>query len=283
MTPEPYPATPAVPSSPVPPWRDVRVLRIAAQVAVILVVGLVVAFMARNLVTAMNERGLGFGFSFLGRSAGFDISESPIPYSSTDTYARAFLVGLLNTLFVSVVGIILATILGIVVGVARLSPNWLIRRIASGYVEVIRNTPLLVQLVIIYFAVFLQLPSVAQTLTPARLDLPEPARRLPARTSAQSELPALARLRRSGDRHPPRLADRGRSPGGGGPAGAWPSRRLAGSACWGSSCLAGSSRRRWPWDVPMREQFNFVGGLALSPEFTALLAGPGAVHRRLHR
>ena len=109
-------------SARVPPWRDVRVLRVAGQVVVILAVGLLVAFIARNFVTAMDERGLGFGFTFLGRSAGFDISESPIPYASTDTYGKAFLVGLLNTLFVSFVGIILATILGIVVGVARLSP-----------------------------------------------------------------------------------------------------------------------------------------------------------------
>ena len=86
-------------------------------------------------------------------SAGFDISESPIPYTPRDTYAKAFLVGLLNTLFVSVLGIILATILGVVVGVARLSPNWLVRRITSAYVELMRNTPLLVQLVLIYFAV----------------------------------------------------------------------------------------------------------------------------------
>src|SRR3990170_1320089 len=153
------------PAAAVPPWRDVRVLRIAAQVVVVIAVGLLVAFVARNFATAMNERGLGFGFSFLGRSAGFDISESPIPYSPVDTYGTAFIVGLLNTLFVSLIGIILATLLGVVVGVARLSPNWLVRRIASSYVEVIRNTPLLVQLFIIYFAVFLQLPGVADSIS----------------------------------------------------------------------------------------------------------------------
>src|SRR3990170_3628714 len=111
-------------SAAVPPWRDVRVLNIAGQVAGVIVVGLVVAFMVRNFSSAMAERGLGFSFS----------------------------------------GIILATILGIVVGVARLSPNWLVRRIASWYVELIRNTPLLVQLFILYFAVFLQLPAVSQTI-----------------------------------------------------------------------------------------------------------------------
>ena len=145
-----------------PLWRDVRVLRIAAQVAVVGAVGLLAAFMVGNMLSAMSERGLGFGFSFLGRQAGFEISETPIPYSAREHLLQAFLVGLLNTLFVSVVGIVLATILGIVVGVARLSPNWLLRTIAGGYVELIRNTPLLVQLFFIYFT-FIQLPSVAQT------------------------------------------------------------------------------------------------------------------------
>ena len=114
----------------VPPWRDVRVLRIAGQVALLVVVGLVVAFLARNFISATSERGLGFGFGFLDRTAGFEISESPVPYTATDTYGKAFLVGLLNTLFVSAVGIVLATLLGIVVGVARLSPNWPLRQTA---------------------------------------------------------------------------------------------------------------------------------------------------------
>ena len=149
----------------VPLWRDVRFLEIAAQAAVVVVIGLVVWFMVSNMMSAMSQRNLGFGFSFLGRQAGFEISESPIPYSSRDTYGTAFIVGLLNTLFVSFLGIILATVLGLIVGVARLSPNWLVARIAAGYVEIIRNTPLLVQLVLIYFAVLLQLPSVSSSIT----------------------------------------------------------------------------------------------------------------------
>ena len=159
MTPEPYPE-----HAPVPLWRDVRVLRVAGQIVVLLGVGLFVAFLARNFLTAIDQRGLGFGFGFLGRTAGFEIAESPIPYSATDTYGAAFLAGLLNTLFVSVVGIVLATFLGIVVGVARLSNNWLVRQIASGYVEIMRNTPLLVQLLLIYFAVLLRLPPISDTI-----------------------------------------------------------------------------------------------------------------------
>jgi general L-amino acid transport system permease protein len=148
----------------VPLWRDVRALRIAAQIAVILVVGVPIVLMAGNFATATEARGLGFGFSFLGRQAGFEIDDSLVPFAATNSYGNAFLVGLLNTLFVSIVGIILATILGIGVGVARLSSNWLLRRVASGYVELMRNTPLLLQLVIIFFLVFLQLPPVGESI-----------------------------------------------------------------------------------------------------------------------
>ena len=93
-----------------PPWRDVRVLRVVAQVVLLLAVGVGAAFLIGNLTTAMADRGLSFGYSFLDRRAGFEIGESPIPYSATATYGQAFLVGLLNTLFVSVVGIILARV-----------------------------------------------------------------------------------------------------------------------------------------------------------------------------
>ncbi|MFN2419417.1 MAG: amino acid ABC transporter permease [Candidatus Limnocylindria bacterium] len=147
----------------IPLWRDVRALRFAVQAAVLLAVVLPVVLMAGNFATATEERGLGFGFGFLNRQAGFEIDDSLVPYSASSTYGSAFLVGLLNTLFVSAVGIILATILGIGVGVARLSPNWLLSRIAAGYVELMRNTPLLLQLVIIFFLVFLQLPPVAES------------------------------------------------------------------------------------------------------------------------
>ena len=266
MTPER--ASPAA----VPPWRDVRVLRIAAQAVVVLGVGLFVAFVARNFVTAMDERGLGFGFSFLGRSAGFDISESPIPYTSTDTYGKAFLVGLLNTLFVSVLGIILATILGLVVGVARLSPNWLVRRIASGYVELVRNTPLLVQLSIIYAAVFLQLPSVSQTLSfPGSIYLNQRGLFVPGPQIAQSFPIWLGfAVLGAGFVVGARFVARRREDAG---------RPLRGIAMLGWIGLVAMLVLGWmvtgpvTFDLPIRERFNLVGGLGLSPEFTALLTG----------
>ncbi len=247
-------------------------LRIAIQVIVIVAVGLLVAFMTRNLMTAMNERGLGFGFSFLNRSAGFDISESPIPYSSADTYGTAFLVGLLNTLFVSAVGIVLATVLGILVGIARLSPNWLLRRITSAYVELMRNTPLLVQLVLIYFAVLLQLPSVAQTLAfPGAIFLNQRGVFLPG-PQLNSTLPVWLAFVAGGigvlliaRRVSRARADEGRP--------------IRGLRAAGWVLMAAIVTLGWvvagpvTFDLPVRDRFNFSGGLALSPEFTALLVG----------
>lgn len=259
-------------SATVPPWRDVRVLRIAGQVFVVLVVGLVVAFIVRNFTTAMSERGLGFGFTFLGRSAGFDISESPIPYTPADTYGTAFLIGLLNTLFVSFVGIVLATILGIIVGVARISPNWLVRRIASTYVEVIRNTPLLVQLFLIYFAVFLQLPAVSQTLTfPGSIFVNQRGVFVPG-PQAASTFPIWLGFVAAGVAAlvAARVVARRREDAG---------RPLHGLRAAGWLAMLAIVVLGWAivgpvaFDVPIREQFNFVGGLALSPEFTALLTG----------
>ncbi|MBN9040129.1 MAG: amino acid ABC transporter permease [Rhizobiales bacterium 62-47] len=105
------------------------------------------------------------GFGFLSQTAGFGVSQSLIPYSETDTYSRVFLVGLLNTLLVAVVGIIFATIIGFIVGIGRLSPNWLVARIAGGYVESVRNLPLLFQILFWYLAVLGALPGPRQSIS----------------------------------------------------------------------------------------------------------------------
>jgi general L-amino acid transport system permease protein len=268
MTPEPPGHTHAA----VPPWRDIRVLRIVAQVVVLLAVALLIGVAVRNMLGAMESRGLGFGFSFLNRAAGFEIPESPIPYRSTDTYGQAFIVGLLNTLFVSIVGIVLATILGLIVGVARLSSNWLVNKIAAGYVELMRNTPLLVQLFIIYFAIFLQLPAVADTLAWGEgVFLNQRGVFVPA-PQAQAGFVAWAVVVAVG------LAVAigagivaGRRELDGRPV---PGLRLAGLGAFALLVIAG-----WvligpfAFELPVRERFNFVGGLRLSPEFSALLVG----------
>jgi general L-amino acid transport system permease protein len=105
------------------------------------------------------------GFGFLANNAGFDVSQSLIPYSGSDPYTRVFLVGLLNTLLVSVIGIFFATIIGFLVALGRLSPNWLLSRIAGGYVELIRNLPVLFQILFWYLAVLAALPNPRQSIS----------------------------------------------------------------------------------------------------------------------
>jgi general L-amino acid transport system permease protein len=104
------------------------------------------------------------GFDFLSNTAGFDVSQNLIPYSGSDPYTRVFLVGLLNTLLVAVIGIFFATIIGFVVALGRLSPNWLLSRIAGAYVELIRNLPLLFQILFWYLAVLAALPNPRQSI-----------------------------------------------------------------------------------------------------------------------
>src|ERR1700688_2116693 len=124
----------------------------------VIVVGLAVAA-AHNAAQNLARANIAHGFGFWNNTAGFDISQTLIDYSSsTSTFGRAFLVGLLNTLLVSAIGIVLATILGFIIGIARLSRNWLIARLAGGYVELIRNVPLLLQIMFWYNSVLKALP-----------------------------------------------------------------------------------------------------------------------------
>lgn len=105
------------------------------------------------------------GFGFLANTAGFDVSQNLIPYSQSDTYTRVFLVGLLNTLLVSLIGVFFATLIGFLVALGRLSPNWLLSRIAGGYVELVRNLPLLFQILFWYLAVLAALPGPRQSIS----------------------------------------------------------------------------------------------------------------------
>ncbi len=115
-------------------------------------------YFSYNAQINMDNRGIDFGLRFLGEEASFDIQFSLIEYSGTSSYARAYLVGVLNTILVAVIGIFFATILGIVIGISRLSPNYLISRIAEWYIEIFRNIPLLLQLFFWYFAALRALP-----------------------------------------------------------------------------------------------------------------------------
>jgi len=149
----------------VPLWRDDRVIKGVVQVvSAIIVVGFLYFFIT-NVLSAAEDRNLALGFDFLREAAGFPIGESIfIQYEPSMSFGQAFATGLLNTLKVSLIGVVFATIVGIIVGVARLSTNWLISSIASVYIEIVRNVPLLVLLFFIFFGVFQRLPSVQNSL-----------------------------------------------------------------------------------------------------------------------
>ena len=132
--------------------------KILPQFLTLLFIVLIFGFFTMNAQENMDTRGIEFGFGFLSKEASFDIQFSLIDYDGSMSYARAYLVGLLNTLLVSFIGIILSTLLGAVIGVARLSPNYLINKTASFYIEFFRNIPLLLQIFFWYFAALRALP-----------------------------------------------------------------------------------------------------------------------------
>jgi general L-amino acid transport system permease protein len=136
-----------------------KIWRWGGQGIVILAVGYVFLYCGLNLAINLQRLNLPFSFDFLNSQAGFSIGETPVPYKPTDRYAQALWIGLLNSLRVMGAGLVLTTLVGITVGIARLSGNWLVRQLALIYVEVLRNTPLLLQLLFWYFAVFLALPN----------------------------------------------------------------------------------------------------------------------------
>jgi general L-amino acid transport system permease protein len=140
-------------------WNDPRVRSLAAQAVVLVGVVWLVWGLIDNTLTNMSARGISAGFGFLKDPAGFGVLFSLIPYSEGMTYFRVFLVGLLNTLLVSAMGVVLATVLGFLIGIARLSGNWLVSRLALAYIEIFRNIPLLLQIFFWYFAAIRSLPS----------------------------------------------------------------------------------------------------------------------------
>ena len=147
-------------------YNDPKIRSIIYQVVLCAAIAFLVYGAVTNAVEHLQRANIASGFGFWHYTAGFDISQTLIPYSSqASTYGRAFWVGLLNTLLVASLGIIFATILGFTIGIARLSTNWLVARCASGYVEIIRNLPLLLQLLFWYNAVLKALPDTRQSIT----------------------------------------------------------------------------------------------------------------------
>ncbi|MDO8874840.1 MAG: amino acid ABC transporter permease [Pseudolabrys sp.] len=152
------------PPARVPFYNDPKVRSIAYQVALCAVIAFLVYGAASNAIENLRRANIASGFGFWEQTAGFDISQTLIPYTNLSTYGRAFWVGLLNTLLVAGVGIVFATILGFIVGISRLSKNWLVNKAASAYVETIRNIPLLLQLLFWYNAVLKALPDLRDSL-----------------------------------------------------------------------------------------------------------------------
>lgn len=139
-------------------WRDIRFLQWLGQAIFVVLLALAAGYLYVNVTANLERQGLTVGYGFMKNPASFDIGESFIPYQASDPYRRALIVGLVNTLVVSAAGILLTTMVGVLAGIARLSSNWLVNKFAAAYVGVIRNTPLLIQLMFWYFGVVVQLP-----------------------------------------------------------------------------------------------------------------------------
>jgi len=254
-------------------WSDPRFRNIVWQVVVLGVVAAITWYLVQNTSRNLAARRIATGFGFLGRTAGIPIGEALIDYDpSVNTYGRALIIGLLNTLKVAVVGVVLATILGTVVGVARLSKNWLIARLSAVYVEVIRDIPVLLQLLFWYTA--LQgLPAPRNSFHPLPgVFLSNRGIKVPLVEWSSPFWWALAALVIGvvGTVAWSRTATRNQEATGVRPK-VWPAALVF---------LVGFPVLVWgalgaPFAVEMPELrgFNFVGGLTLSPEYGALTLG----------
>lgn len=145
-------------------WNDPKKRSLLFQVLLLAALGFVFYTIIENTLTNLEQRGMTTGFDFLSREAGFGIAMSLINYTEASSYGMTFIVGLLNTILIAVMGIIAATILGFILGIARLSDNWLIAKFSALYIEVFRNIPLLLQIFFWYYAVLRTLPTPRQSI-----------------------------------------------------------------------------------------------------------------------
>lgn len=264
---------PSAPRSLIDLAYDPKVRGIAFQALLVLALSWLAWEIVTNTAANLKRQNIASGFDFLSRTAGFDVSQSLIPYKSTSSYARAFLVGLSNTLLVALIGIALATALGFVIGLGRLSSNWLIARLSLLYVEVVRNVPLLLQLFVWYVAVLraLPMPHDARPIAGAAyLDTRGLHAPLPIITSGGwlIVLAALAGLVATVWLH--RRAAQNREATGRRTALLWPSLGFLLGLPFMIFLLLGAPLQ---FDVPTLGRYNFDGGLTVLPEFMALLAG----------
>jgi general L-amino acid transport system permease protein len=253
-------------------WGDERVRGIVWQVLVVGVVVGIIYWLWQNTVHNLEVRRIATGFGFLGREAGLPIGESLIPYDPSDSYLRALTVGVLNTLKVAVIGVVLATLLGTLIGIARLSKNWLLSKIAGVYVEVIRDLPLLLQL-LFWYTILQGLPGPRQALNPMEgVFLSNRGMKLPfIEWTSAHWWTLLAMVAGIVLTWLYARAARAKQYADGQPRKVWPA---------GLALIAGFPLAVWasfgaPFtpDIPELRGFNFRGGLTVSPEFFALLIG----------
>ncbi|MEY3666199.1 MAG: hypothetical protein RLZZ153_2381 [Pseudomonadota bacterium] len=243
------------------------------QVLLVAAVGAVAWYLFSNTLHNLATRQIQVGFAFLNREAGFEIAEKLIEYDPSNNYARAFMVGLFNTLYVAALGIVLATLLGTLIGIARLSSNWLLSRMASTYVEVMRNIPLLLQLLVWYGLFTELLPGVRQAINVGgllfisqrgfRFAWPESHPAWGAALWALAIGLVLALLWRAIARR--RQAATGLQ----WPVG-WPAALLIIGLPMAVWALYGAPTTL---EIPKLAGFDFRGGRVVSPEFTALVIG----------
>jgi general L-amino acid transport system permease protein len=254
-------------------FRSERARNLVYQTLLLAVVVGIGWWLVSNTITNLESRKIQTGFGFLSREAGFEIAETHIAYEPSDDYTRAFLVGIVNTLIVAAIGIVLATVLGTLIGIARLSTNWLLAKLASAYVEVLRNVPLLLQL-FVWYGVFTELlPPVKEAIDIGglafvsqrgfRFAWPAPHPAWDAAFWAMLVGIALALVWRARARTVQRATGRQLPVG-------WPSLALIlGLPALAWAALGAPTQI----DIPELAGFDFQGGKLMSPEFTALLIG----------
>lgn len=253
-----------------PFWRDRAKRALIFQLILVAVVAAFLIYIIGNTQDNLNARGITTGFGFLNNTAGFGIGQTLIEYSSRSSYGRTFIIGLLNTLLVGGLGVLAASIIGFIVGIARLSPNWLIAKLANAYIETFRNIPLLLQIFFWYFAVLRTLPSARDSmafgevifLNVRGLFLPEPLFEsgfglIPA-TLIAAIIASIALIIWNKRRHE---ATGKRLPAG------WISLALIIGL---PMLVLVATGVPITWDVPELRGFNFRGGITIIPEFLAL-------------
>ncbi|HLW91153.1 MAG TPA: amino acid ABC transporter permease [Roseiarcus sp.] len=253
--------------------NDPKMRGYASQALLVLVLLALFLFAGRNAFVNMTARGIPLGLGFWDQTAGFDINQKLIPYTPQSTYGRAFWVGLWNTALVGALGIVLATPLGFAVGIARLSRNWILAKAAMVYVEIMRNTPLLLQLLFWYNAVLKNLPSPRQSislggfvfLNDRGLYLPNPQFGEGAQWILVALVLAVAAAFGFWYRARQRQAMTGAQA---------PVALVSLALCLGAPALAYIlAGRPIAFDLARLTRFNLTGGLQLYPEFAALVFG----------